>query len=168
MMLHDLGFTGARASPQELQERLVADVQQADVNRPRDRESAECPSELQIEVAGTALSPNDPVLTFAEADEAAAFASEQGRRLDVDPRFAEEEPQPGSTPERRLVEHYIRRVDSRGSDVRLDLGHVFRSRPLHRTGVQTKRWVWNHVLSHRVKRKAHINSLELAAVGMAL
>ena len=60
------------------------------------------------------------------------------------------------------------RVDARGADVRVDIGHVFRPKPQHWTGVETSRWRWNHVISHMVKPKLHINVLELAAIDMAV
>ena len=69
---------------------------------------------------------------------------------------------------KKLVEHFVRRVDARGSDVRVDIGHVFRPKPLHRSGVNTSRWQWRHVISHRIKPKLHINVLELAAIDTAM
>ena len=107
-------------------------------------------------------------MSNAEIEEHASFAAEQGRRLDLDREFAAEVAPGTDAPERRLVTHYLRRMDARGSEVKLDLGLSFRLRPTHRASVQTTRWVWRHVSAHRVRKKAHIRQLELAAVDMTL
>ena len=156
VMLHDLGFEEARASPMELQARLQADVADADRERPRDSKSHEIKSALQIEPGASRSFSAPGVMSVGEIEEHASFAAEQGRRLDLDREFTAEVALGADAPERRLVTHYLRRMDARGSEVKLDLGLSFRLRPTHRASVQTTRWVWRHVLgSQGAEEGAH-------------
>ena len=69
-----------------------------------------------------------------------------------------------------LVEAQVRSVDARGAEVRLDLGTPLRSRPLQRVSLDSRRWVWRHVLARKVNcnPRYHINQLEMRAVLLAL
>ena len=75
---------------------------------------------------------------------------------------------PGLTPLQGLVESIIRRVDHRGSDVRLDLGVLYRPSAWPRMSIDPGKWVWAQVLSTPWEREEHINVLELRAGLLAL
>ena len=64
----------------------------------------------------------------------------------------------------RLVHQYLRRMEFRGSDVRLDLGVAYRPDAIIRTTVDPRRWVWKVAQAWRWKRAEHINLLELRAI----
>ncbi len=64
----------------------------------------------------------------------------------------------------RLVHHYLRRMEFRGSDVRLDLGIVFRPDAAPRTSIDPSRWVWTVAHSWPYRQEEHINVLELRAI----
>eukprot|EP00438_Fugacium_kawagutii_P033332 Skav210467 [mRNA] locus=scaffold1443:165052:167511:- [translate_table: standard] len=64
----------------------------------------------------------------------------------------------------RLVHQYLRRMEFRGSDVRLDLGVIFRPDSVIRTSINPKRWVWKTAQSYPWRGTAHINVLELMAI----
>ena len=55
--------------------------------------------------------------------------------------------QPAVGLQRWLVESILRRVDHRGSDVRLDLGVVYRPCAWPRTSVDLGKWTWQQALS---------------------
>ena len=67
-----------------------------------------------------------------------------------------------------LAEAHVRASSSRGTEVRTDLGIPLQMKAAHRVSVDARRWQWRHVLSVKVKRKFHINRLELEGVDMAL
>ena len=63
----------------------------------------------------------------------------------------------------------MRRVDARGSDVRLDLGVLFRPSPWPRMSINPQRWTWRVKVSRPwAHRGAHINVLELRGALIAL
>ena len=162
--LEGLGHFGAGWTLSSLQERFAEEVAASDLARPRDREDMEPPASFEL----ASLPALAPALPGAEADEAGMTRGDLYTGIDED---AVAPPAPvgqGRSQEVRLVEHYIRRVDARGADVRLDIGHVFQPKPRHRVGVETGRWRWKHVVSKFVKPKLHINALELAVVSLAL
>ena len=64
----------------------------------------------------------------------------------------------------RLVHHYLRRMEFRGSDVRLDLGIVFRPDAAPRTSIDPSRWIWTVAHSWPFRQEEHINVLELRAI----
>eukprot|EP00438_Fugacium_kawagutii_P004912 Skav217251 [mRNA] locus=scaffold47:369148:372975:- [translate_table: standard] len=68
----------------------------------------------------------------------------------------------------RLVSHYLRRVEYRGSDVRLDLNLVFKPDSVTRTSIDPRRWVWRTGQSYPFPGGQHINMLELKAILRAL
>ena len=43
----------------------------------------------------------------------------------------------------KMVHHFLRRTEYRGSDVRLDLGVIFRPDTAPRTSIDPSRWIWN-------------------------
>ena len=68
-----------------------------------------------------------------------------------------------------LVEGLIRSAESRGSEVRLDLGIALRARAALRVSVESRRWCWRHVISKKVKERGlHVNHLELQAMLLTL
>ncbi len=64
----------------------------------------------------------------------------------------------------QLVHHYLRRMEFRGSDVRLDLGIVFRPDSAPRTSIDPSRWIWTVAHSWPYRKEEHINILELRAI----
>ena len=63
-----------------------------------------------------------------------------------------------------LVSAYIRRMEYRGSDVRLDLGALYRPEAFPRGSVQPNRWKWHVATSYPFYQDEHINVLELRAL----
>ena len=68
----------------------------------------------------------------------------------------------------RLVHEYLRRTEFRGSDVRLDLGVIYRPDMSPRTTIDPRRWKWTVGSSYAWRKSEHINVLELRAVLNAL
>lgn len=64
----------------------------------------------------------------------------------------------------RLVHQYLRRMEYRGSDVRLDLNVAYRPDALIRTTIDPRRWVWKTAQAWKWQRAEHINLLELRAI----
>ena len=64
----------------------------------------------------------------------------------------------------KLVAAYIRRQEYRGSDVRLDLGSLYRPDSFPRGSVQPGRWQWRVAHSYAFKEPERINVLELRAL----
>eukprot|EP00438_Fugacium_kawagutii_P035840 Skav200292 [mRNA] locus=scaffold2127:400532:404444:+ [translate_table: standard] len=67
-----------------------------------------------------------------------------------------------------LVYQYLRRMEFRGSDIRLDLQVAYRPDAVARTSIDPRRWVWDVGQSYPWKYKRHINFLELQAILRAL
>ena len=63
----------------------------------------------------------------------------------------------------KLVHHFLRRSEYRGSDVRLDLGIVYKPDMAPRTSIDPSRWVWSVADAYPYKVGQHINVLELRA-----
>lgn len=63
-----------------------------------------------------------------------------------------------------LVHHYLRRMEFRGSDVRLDVGLFYRPDAAPRTSVDPGRWSWTVAHSYPFRTAEHINVLELRAI----
>ena len=57
----------------------------------------------------------------------------------------------------RLIHQYLRRMEFRGSDVRLDLGVAYRPDAIIRTTVDPRQWVWKVAQSWRWKRAERLN-----------
>ena len=163
--LRGLGHSSPHWSVGQLQADFEEEVKAADLLRPRDREDVEGPDGLTI----VGFGDDEEILPALEVEEASAVRSDFFRGLSEQSTAPLSAGQGGrSTPEVRLVEHFVRRVDARGSDVRLDIGQVFRAKPQARVGVDSTRWKWKHVLAKKVKPKLHINVLELAAVSLTV
>eukprot|EP00435_Cladocopium_sp_Y103_P072274 s233_g39.t1 len=64
----------------------------------------------------------------------------------------------------RLVAAFIRRQEFRGSDVRLDLGSLYRPDSFPRGSIDPSRWLWHAAASYAFERSEHINVLELRAL----
>ena len=63
-----------------------------------------------------------------------------------------------------LIHHYLRRMEFRGSDVRLDVGLFYRPDAAPRTSIDPSRWSWTVAHSYPFKTAEHINILELRAI----
>ena len=64
----------------------------------------------------------------------------------------------------KLVSAFIRRQEYRGSDVRLDLGSLYRPESFPRGSIDTGRWLWHAAQAYAFERAEHINVLELRAL----
>ena len=64
----------------------------------------------------------------------------------------------------KLVSAFVRRQEYRGSDVRLDVGSLYRPDSFPRAGVSPNKWIW-HVAHHwPFRHPEHINLLEMRAL----
>ena len=63
----------------------------------------------------------------------------------------------------RLVHIFLRKVEMRGSDIRLDTSVVFRSGAIPRTSIDPSKWEWKECRAFKWRRAEHINCLELRA-----
>ena len=68
----------------------------------------------------------------------------------------------------QLVHQYLRRMEFRGSDIRLDLGIVYKPDMAPRTSIDPSRWVWTIADSYPYHQEEHINVLELRSILHAL
>lgn len=64
----------------------------------------------------------------------------------------------------RLVHQYLRRMEFRGSDIRLDLQVAYRADAVARTSLDPRRWVWEVGQSYPWRYKRRINFFELQAI----
>eukprot|EP00438_Fugacium_kawagutii_P034020 Skav221004 [mRNA] locus=scaffold1846:71194:78195:+ [translate_table: standard] len=62
-----------------------------------------------------------------------------------------------------MVNAFLRRQEYRGSDVRLDVGTLYRPNCCPRATVNPQRWKWHEIHHYRFEREEHINVLELRA-----
>ena len=63
----------------------------------------------------------------------------------------------------QLVHVFLRRVEHRGSDIRVDTGDLFRADAYPRCAIDPLKWEWRHCRAFRWKRTEHINLWELRA-----
>ena len=63
-----------------------------------------------------------------------------------------------------VVAAFIRRQEFRGSDVRLDIGSLYRPDSVPRGSIQGGRWVWRVGTSYPFATQEHINVLELRTI----
>lgn len=63
-----------------------------------------------------------------------------------------------------MVHQFLRRAKFRGSDVRLDLGLIWRPDSMARTTINSKRWAWQVAQSYKWSKKEHIGLLKLRAI----
>lgn len=68
----------------------------------------------------------------------------------------------------RLVSVFVRRQEFRGSDVRLDVGSLYRPDSFPRGAVDPGRWQWHVCQSYAFNTEEHINILELRALIICL
>ena len=68
----------------------------------------------------------------------------------------------------RLIHEFLRRTEFRGSDVRLDVGTLYRPDVAPRSTINPRRWRWVTGASYPWRRREHINVLELRTVLQAL
>lgn len=64
----------------------------------------------------------------------------------------------------QMVGAFIRRQEYRGSDVRLDVGSLYRPECFPRATVNPHRWLWHVAHAYRFLQSEHINILELRAI----
>eukprot|EP00438_Fugacium_kawagutii_P028380 Skav207224 [mRNA] locus=scaffold1717:49410:52959:+ [translate_table: standard] len=82
-----------------------------------------------------------------------------------------EAPQPDLAPElqatelmSRLVGHFLRKVEIKGSDIRLDTDVVFKPGACPRSAIDPAKWEWRHGRAFKWRQSQHINLLELKAL----
>ena len=68
------------------------------------------------------------------------------------------------TADERLILEIVRNADHRGSDVRLDVGELFRLHQWPRQPIAADYWGWKVCLSYKWKNPQHINVLECNSV----
>jgi hypothetical protein len=66
-------------------------------------------------------------------------------------------------PRKALAYGLLRRMEFRGSDIRLDTGLLYQADAWPRVPVQASKWLWTAVRSFKWKRAQHINGLEMRA-----
>ena len=108
------------------------------------------------------------MLAWAETEEALALDAEFGERASLAGHDVPSSEAAPAASDVQLVRHYVGRMHARGTEIRLDLGHVFRSKPTHRAPIDTRQWRWRHVIGVKVVKEAHINVLELRAIGLSM
>eukprot|EP00435_Cladocopium_sp_Y103_P046713 s2187_g13.t1 len=64
----------------------------------------------------------------------------------------------------RLVSTFLRKVELRGSDLRLDSDTLFRPSACPRSSINPGKWEWKHCRAFKWAKVAHINILELKAL----
>eukprot|EP00435_Cladocopium_sp_Y103_P052810 s1149_g16.t1 len=68
----------------------------------------------------------------------------------------------------QLVGQFLRKVELRGSDIRLDSNVIYRPGVCARCSIDPRKWIWQHGRAFRWRKPAHINLLELRAALAAL
>ena len=167
-LLETAGFHGVMASPQNLQERFCAELRSLRLpGRERGYEQA-LAAELVVENPRLTLDTGFAALRYAEAEETLALDAEFADGSELRLPEASAIWAHGCPIEEQLVEHYVRRTHSRGTELRLDVGQIFRAKPVHRAGIDARHWRWKHTLGVKVKKASHINVLKLRAIGLNL
>eukprot|EP00438_Fugacium_kawagutii_P010981 Skav206612 [mRNA] locus=scaffold1562:77884:84170:+ [translate_table: standard] len=64
----------------------------------------------------------------------------------------------------RLVGHFLRKVEIKGSDIRLDSDVIFKPNSCPRSAIDPSKWTWRHGRAFRWRFSQHINVLELKAL----
>ena len=70
----------------------------------------------------------------------------------------------GKTLSVKLVSAFIRRQELLWSDVRLDVGSLYRPEAFPRGSIDPTKWLWHVGLAYRFKHREHINVLKLRAL----
>eukprot|EP00435_Cladocopium_sp_Y103_P034012 s218_g8.t1 len=123
---------------------------------------------------GPAVASNQPLekMPIAEAEEEERVMSQEMKNSKTEwLRLAGHHPVGASAVNPlnlRLIYHFLRRTEYRGSDIRLDLGLIWRPDAVARSSINPDRWVWNVGQAYRWRRPEHINLLELRAILRAL
>ena len=155
-------------SPDEPQRRFFDELRELRLSsRERGYEQA-LESELLVLNPRHVLHEKSPMLAWAETEEALALDAEFGERAGLaGHELLSGEATPAAS-DVQLVRHYVVRMHARGTELRLDLGHVFRSQPTHRAPIDTRQWRWRHVIGVKIAKELHINVLELRASGLSM
>lgn len=64
----------------------------------------------------------------------------------------------------RLIGHFLRKVEIKGSDIRLDTDVVFKPSSCPRSAIDPLKWEWRHGRAFKWRFQQHINLLELKAL----
>ena len=62
-----------------------------------------------------------------------------------------------------LVHNFIRKVEFRGSDVRMNTDTIFKPSGIPRSSIDPSKWVWRECRAFRWRHSEHINLLEFKA-----
>eukprot|EP00438_Fugacium_kawagutii_P016600 Skav236386 [mRNA] locus=scaffold29:74303:80602:- [translate_table: standard] len=68
----------------------------------------------------------------------------------------------------QLVSYFLRRVEHRGSDIRLDADVIFKPGNCARSSIDPNKWEWKHCRAFKWRHVSHINLLELKALVHAI
>lgn len=68
----------------------------------------------------------------------------------------------------QLVSYFLRRVEHRGSDIRLDADVLFKPGNCPRSSIDPNKWEWKHCRAFRWRHATHINLLELKSLVHAI
>lgn len=121
--------------------------------------------QLTVDYDGSSM---DGSTVTAEESESEHLALATERRMRAPVWIRPEEEWPEEEDMKRMsqdiVHHYLRRMEFRGSDVRLDLGMFYRPDVAPRTSIDPSRWVWEVAHSYPFRQEEHINVLELRAI----
>lgn len=126
---------------------------------------------VREEYFGEVLSGEETGMRLSETeDEELALLPERSRFRPrwIVPKGEWEESEKLKEASQKIVHHYLRRMEFRGSDVRLDLGVIFKPDQAPRTSIDPPRWVWSVAHAYPYKTQEHINLLELRSILHAL
>eukprot|EP00435_Cladocopium_sp_Y103_P054778 s889_g18.t1 len=140
--------------------------------------SVKSPKDLMTDLVAEAHQRKQQPQRFADppsGDEGPAEElSEQGWE-DEDLLQLQEEPQEDLDDARvhgklmsALVGQFLRKVELRGSDIRLDANVIYKPGTCPRCSIDPRKWKWKHGRAFRWKAPAHINLLELRAALAAI
>lgn len=142
-VLESMGFLKSSLSPEQLVGQLV--VEDFEENYPEVSDVAKSDAES---LAPPSLQANedDDMLNQVEALQAEVDEVEKHQNMMA-----------------QLVHIFLRRVEHRGSDIRVDTGDLFRADAYPRCAIDPLKWEWRHCRAFRWARSEHINLLELGA-----
>ena len=168
LMLQEAGYAEVVAAPSLLQDRFFAELFALRRSGPEAAFQQALAGEFIVENPRLVLGETSAALRWAEHEEAIMLDSEFGERAALDGGVAAKVAADGICAEQQIVEHYVRRSQARGGEVRIDLGQVYESKPCHRRGIDGRHWKWRHVIGQKVCKQQHINALELRAIGLSV
>ena len=142
-LLFDMGFLKKALSPDELLQQLISE------HLDGGGDSCESVATPSLSSVGSATELED-----MEADEKLMLL--EGAPGDVDEAKIHERLMA------QLVHQFLRIVEVRGSDIRLDTSVVFKPSAVPRTSIDPSRWAWKERRSFRWRRSQHINLLGLS------